>query len=65
MRTDMIGELAVRPEFIDRIIRATPLRRIGEAEDVAAAVPFSHWRPRAVSPVRYWQSTAARRSRGA
>jgi len=40
IRTDMIRELAARPEFIDRIIRATPLRRIGEADDVAAAVLF-------------------------
>jgi NAD(P)-dependent dehydrogenase (short-subunit alcohol dehydrogenase family) len=40
IRTDMIRELAARPEFIDGIVRATPLRRIGEPEDVAAAVLF-------------------------
>jgi NAD(P)-dependent dehydrogenase (short-subunit alcohol dehydrogenase family) len=40
IRTDMIRELAARPEFIDRIIRATPLQRLGEPADVAAAVVF-------------------------
>jgi dehydrogenase/reductase SDR family protein 4 len=40
IRTDMIRELVTRPGFIDGITRATPLRRIGDADDVAAAVIF-------------------------
>ena len=40
IRTDMIRALSARPEFIDAVVRATPLRRIGEADDVAGAVLF-------------------------
>jgi dehydrogenase/reductase SDR family protein 4 len=40
IRTDMIRSLTARPEFIEAVVRATPLRRIGEADDVAAAVLF-------------------------
>jgi NAD(P)-dependent dehydrogenase (short-subunit alcohol dehydrogenase family) len=40
IRTDMIRTLAARPGFLDGVERATPLRRIGEAEDVAAAIVF-------------------------
>lgn len=39
-RTDMIRALAARPGFIESVTRASPLQRIGEAEDVAAAIVF-------------------------
>jgi dehydrogenase/reductase SDR family protein 4 len=40
IRTDMIRSLTARPEFMEAVVRATPLRRIGEADDVAGAVLF-------------------------
>jgi NAD(P)-dependent dehydrogenase (short-subunit alcohol dehydrogenase family) len=40
VRTDMVRALVERPGFVDGILRATPLRRIGEPEDVAAAILF-------------------------
>lgn len=39
-RTDMIRALAARPGFIEKVSAAAPLHRIGEAEDVAAAIVF-------------------------
>lgn len=39
-RTDMIRALATRPGFIEAVTKASPLQRIGEAEDVAAAIVF-------------------------
>src|SRR5262249_37267101 len=39
-RTDMIRALTARPGFIDKVTKAAPLQRLGEAEDVAAAIVF-------------------------
>jgi dehydrogenase/reductase SDR family member 4 len=39
-RTDMIRALAADPSFVANVAARTPLRRIGEAEDVAAAIAF-------------------------
>jgi len=39
-RTDMIRALAARPGWLDAVIARTPLARIGEPEDVAAAILF-------------------------
>ena len=40
VRTDMVRALTERPGFIDGIVRSTPLGRIAEPEDVAAAILF-------------------------
>lgn len=40
VRTDMVRALAARPGFLDSVIRATPMQRIAEPEDVAAAIVF-------------------------
>jgi NAD(P)-dependent dehydrogenase (short-subunit alcohol dehydrogenase family) len=40
VRTDMVRALAERPGFMDKIVQGTPLRRIAEPEDVAAAILF-------------------------
>jgi len=40
VRTDMVRKLVERPGFLDGIVRSTPLGRIGEPEDVAAAIMF-------------------------
>ena len=39
-RTDMIRALAANPEFIQAVQSRTPLQRIAEPEDVAAAIAF-------------------------
>jgi dehydrogenase/reductase SDR family member 4 len=38
--TDMIRSLRDVPEFMDKIVQATPLGRIAESEDVAAVIAF-------------------------
>lgn len=40
VRTDMLRTLAAQAGFVEAIIRKTPLGRIAEAEDVAAAILF-------------------------
>jgi NAD(P)-dependent dehydrogenase (short-subunit alcohol dehydrogenase family) len=40
VRTDMVRALVERPGFVDGILRATPLHRFGEPEDVADAILF-------------------------
>jgi NAD(P)-dependent dehydrogenase (short-subunit alcohol dehydrogenase family) len=40
VRTDMVRALVERPGFLDGVLRATPLRRIAEPDDVAAAILF-------------------------
>jgi len=40
VRTDMIRVLLARPGFVEGIVRGTPLGRIADADDVAAAVLF-------------------------
>jgi dehydrogenase/reductase SDR family member 4 len=40
VRTDMVRRLMERPGVAERIVSATPLRRIAEPEDVAAAIAF-------------------------
>jgi NAD(P)-dependent dehydrogenase (short-subunit alcohol dehydrogenase family) len=39
-RTDMIRALAARPGYLESVTKAAPLQRIGEPEDVAAAIVF-------------------------
>ena len=39
-RTDMIRSLIAQPGWLDALIERTPLERIGEPEDVAAAILF-------------------------
>lgn len=38
--TDMIRALRDKPGFMDKVMAGTPLRRIGEPEDVAAVIAF-------------------------
>jgi NAD(P)-dependent dehydrogenase (short-subunit alcohol dehydrogenase family) len=40
IRTDMIRSLTAQPGWLDGVIARTPLKRIGEPEDVAAAILF-------------------------
>jgi dehydrogenase/reductase SDR family member 4 len=40
VRTDLIRRLAERPGFMDSVLGSTPLGRIAEPEDVAAAIAF-------------------------
>lgn len=40
IRTDMIRSLTAQPGWLDAVIARTPLERVGEPEDVAAAILF-------------------------
>jgi dehydrogenase/reductase SDR family member 4 len=40
VNTDMVRALIARPGFLDGVTRSTPLGRVGEPEDVAAAIVF-------------------------
>jgi Tropinone reductase 1 len=40
IRTPLVRELLERPGYIDRVIERTPMRRVGEPHEVAAAVAF-------------------------